>query len=167
MSSKRVYLIVYVHMRQPDGGVLSSYRADRVRRLHLPGQLGPDRDRPPPRRHVHGRVRDSVALRASRGDVALPRRSLRRVREHVPRAAPAGGRLQRARPEPRCEGGFCLSCLCWVTVPVGGLGERGGGGRSRPKRHLDFFVVVVIFYFSRLIRKGLFTLNDPLVGQAI
>ncbi|CAM9879513.1 unnamed protein product, partial [Ectocarpus sp. 12 AP-2014] len=114
-----------------------AYRPHRVRGLHLPRQLRTDRDRSAPRGHLHGGVRDPVALRPARRDVALPRRTLRGVRQHVPGLAAAGGCLRRAEPEPR--GVRRRSCGC--PRLHGGRGSRpraahlhGLGGKDREKR---------------------------------
>lgn len=83
--------------------MLSACRPYWLRGLRLPEHFCPDSDRFVAVGRLHGGVRGPGALRAARGDVALPGGALRRLRERVCLLAPEGWRLRRRRSEPRGE----------------------------------------------------------------
>lgn len=138
--------------------MLSSDRADGPGCVHPHGQLGADRDRPPFGGDFHGGVGDPVPFRPTLGDVAVPRGSLRCLRQHVPRASPPSRRLRRAYPEPRgmqsdrfLQPYLFLGCIWCATLKLGCIQwskcctfysattARGGGGER---------VILCFFFYS-------------------
>lgn len=115
-----------IHVQTPFAGcgMLSSDRADRLGSVYLPGQLGPGGRRPHAGGTLYGCVGDPSPFCASDRDVALPRWSLRRLREHVSRSSPARGRLRRACPEPRGK----------LSNGLAACGRQGGGDKYSPGR---------------------------------